>query len=75
MSIYPVYSGFSRPKKKKTVAERKEIRRMMVRKKVKELKAAGKPVDLQAVNKEVLEIVRRKRQRQRPKNTTRIIKL
>ena len=40
-------------------------RRLAVRKIVKDLKAAGKPIDLQAINKEVVNKFRRKRQTQK----------
>jgi hypothetical protein len=40
----------------------------MVQAIVKKLKAAGKPVDLQAINKEVFDKVRRRHQTQRPKH-------
>lgn len=74
MPIYPDSVGFGKARTKKTVAERKQIRRMMVRKIVKDLKAAGKPIDLQAINKEVLNKVRRKRQAQKPKHGTGVAK-
>ncbi|MCX5678753.1 MAG: hypothetical protein NTY76_06565 [Candidatus Omnitrophica bacterium] len=44
------------------MAARKKARRLEVRKIVKKLKAAGKTVDLQAINTEVLNKFRRKRQ-------------
>jgi hypothetical protein len=58
--------GFGKRNTRKTVAERKKIRRMMVCKMVKELKASGKPIDLQAINKEVLDICRRRHQGRKP---------
>ena len=60
-----VVIGFRQKKSGKTVVERKKIRRLEVRKIVKGLKAAGKPVDLQAINKEVVNKFRRKRQAQK----------
>lgn len=56
-----VVNGFHQKKTKTTVAARKKARRLEVRRKVKELKAAGKKVDLQAVNMEVVNMFRRKR--------------
>ena len=55
-------TGFGKIKTRKTVALRKKIRRLAVRARVKELKAAGKPIDLQAINKEVLFRFKRKKQ-------------
>ena len=60
-----VPSGFHQRKSSKTVVERKKIRRLAVRRIVKDLKAAGKPVDLQAINKEVVKRFGRKRQTQK----------
>ena len=60
-----VVHGFRQRKSSKTVVERKKIRRLEVRKIVKDLKAAGKPIDLQAINKEVVNKFRRKRQTQK----------
>ena len=60
-SIYRRLSGFGKRKRGGTVAERKKIRRAMVSSIVKKLKAAGKPVNLQDINTEVLEKCRRKR--------------
>lgn len=57
-----VVKGFNQRKKRKSVAERKKARRLEVRKIVKDLKAAGKPIDLQAINHEVVDKFRRKRQ-------------
>ncbi|MDD5422900.1 MAG: hypothetical protein WC592_04435 [Candidatus Omnitrophota bacterium] len=59
MGLYSEKCGFG--KRKKSVTEQKKIKRLMVRATVKKLKAAGKPVDLQAINKEVFDKVRRKR--------------
>lgn len=74
MPIYPDSVGFGKATTRKTVAARKEIRRVMVRKIVKDLKAAGKPIDLQAINEEVRSKVCRKRQSQKPRHGTRITK-
>jgi hypothetical protein len=57
-----VVKGFNQRRNRKSVAERKKTRRLVVRKIVRELKAAGKPVDLQAINHEVVDKFRRKRQ-------------
>ena len=64
MGLYAVKCGFG--KRKTSVAGQKKLKRMMVRAIVKKLKAAGKPIDLQAINKDVFDTVRRKRQSQRP---------
>ncbi len=63
MGIYPDKCGFS--KRKTSVTENKKIKRRMVQAIVKKLKAAGKPIDLQAINKEVFDKVRRRKQTQR----------
>lgn len=63
-----VVNGFHQRKTRQTVAARKKARRLMVRKLVGELKAAGKPVDLQAINHQVLGMFRRKRQSQKSKH-------
>lgn len=55
-------------KRNKSVAETKKIKRSMVQAMVKKLKAAGKPIDLQAINKEVFDKVRRKHQSQQPEH-------
>ncbi len=60
MQIYPDKCGFG--KRRKSVAGQKKLKRLMVIATVKKLKAAGKPVDLQAINKDVLDAVRRKKQ-------------
>lgn len=60
MAIYPDKCGFG--KRKTSVTENKKIKRQMVRAIVKKLKAASKPIDLQAINKEVFDNVRRKHQ-------------
>ena len=59
MGLYQDKCGFR--KRKTSVTEQKLLKRQMVRAIVKKRKAAGKPVDLQAINLEVLEVVRRKR--------------
>ena len=53
------HCGFG--KRKKSVAGQKKLKRAMVRAIVRDLKAAGKPIDLQAINKDVLDKVRRKK--------------
>lgn len=63
-----VVVGFHQRKTRATVAARKKIKRLEVRKIVKELKAAGKPVDLQAINLKVVDMFRRKRMGRKPKN-------
>ena len=60
-NIYRKKSGFGKRKRGGTVAERKKAKRMMVRSIVKKLKAAGKPVNLQDINIEVLDKCKRKR--------------
>ena len=62
MGIYPDKCGFG--KRKTSVTGQKKLKRMMVRAMVKKLKAAGKPIDLQAINKDVFDAVRRKKQTQ-----------
>lgn len=59
MGVYKDLCGFG--KRKKSVAAQKIIKRKMVQAMVKKLKAEGKPVDRQAINKEVFDKVRRKR--------------
>ena len=66
MGIYKDWCGFS--KRKKSVSGQKKVKRAMVQAMVKKLKAEGKPVDRQAINKEVFDKVRRKHQSQRPKH-------
>lgn len=66
--------GFGKATSRMTVAERKKVRRLLVRKMVEELKAAGKPVDLQAINQEVLFMCKRKRQGHKPRHGTQAIK-
>jgi len=60
MGIYNDKCGFG--KRKTSVTGQKKLKRMMVRAIVKKLKAAGKPINLQAINKDVFDTVRRKRQ-------------
>ena len=66
MGIYKDWCGFS--KRKKSVSGQKKVKRAMVKAMVKKLKAAGKPVDRQAINKEVFDKVRRRHQTQQKKN-------
>jgi len=65
-SIFGKTIGFGKRKSGGTVAERKLIKRRMVQAMVKKLKAAGKPVDRQAINIEVLAKCARKRQKHGP---------
>lgn len=62
--------GFGKKNTRMTVVERKKVRRLMVRAIVKKLKAAGKPIDLQAINHEVLDKCCRKRQSHKPRHGT-----
>ena len=62
--------GFGKKNKRMSVADRKKMRRSMVCAIVKKLKAAGKHIDLQAINHEVLDKCCRKRQSQKPKHGT-----
>ena len=48
-------------KRKNSVTGQKALKRAMVKAAVKKLKAAGKTIDLQAINKDVFDAVRRKR--------------
>lgn len=66
MGIYKDWCGFS--KRKTSVKENKAIKRKMVQAIVKKLKAESKPVDRQAINKEVFDKVRRKHQTHKPKH-------
>lgn len=59
MGLFKEKCGFG--KRKKSVAEQKKLKQIMVMHKVRKLKAAGKPVDRQAINKEVLDQFRRRR--------------
>lgn len=66
MGIYKDWCGFG--KRKKSVTETKLLKRKMVQAMVKKLKAEGKTVDRQAINKEVFDKVRRHHQSQQPKH-------
>ena len=66
MGFYHDLCGFG--KRKKSVTEQKKLKRKMVQAAVKKLKAAGKPVDRQKINKEVFDTVRRKHQPQRKRH-------
>ncbi len=66
--------GFGKANKRMSVADRKKVRRLMVCAIVKKLKAAGKHIDLQAINHEVLDACCRKRQSQKPKHGTQGVK-
>ena len=68
-----VVHGFRQKKSGKTVVERKKIRRLEVRKIVKALKAAGKPIDLQAINKEVVNKFGRKHQSQKKRHDAQVV--
>lgn len=57
-----VVQGFVQKKKRVKVSDRKKEKRLAVRAMVKKLKAAGKKVDLQAVNQQVLMDLKRKKQ-------------
>lgn len=63
MGLYKDFCGFG--KRTKSVSGQKIIKRKMVQAIVKKLKAEGKPVDRQTINKEVFDKVRRKHQSQR----------
>ena len=56
-----VVNGFAQRKTRTAVAARKKVRQLEIRKIVASLKAAGKPIDLQAINHEVVNKYRRKR--------------
>ena len=66
MGVYKDWCGFG--KRKKSITDQKIIKRKMVQAVVKKLKAEGKPVDSQAINKEVFDKVRRMHQTQQKKN-------
>ncbi len=66
MGVYKDWCGFS--KRKKSVTGQKNIKRKMVQAIVKKLKAEGKPIDRQAINKEVFDKVRRRHQTPQKKN-------
>jgi len=65
-SIFGKTRGFGKRNTGGTVVERKIIRRQMARAIVKKLKAEGKPIDLQAINKEILVKCSRKHQKRGP---------
>ncbi len=65
MGIYKDWCGFS--KRTKSVSGQKILKRKMVQAMVKKLKAEGKPVDREAINKEVFDKVRRTHRSQRKK--------
>ena len=66
MGLFKDKCGFG--KRKKSVAGQKTLKRKMVQAIVKKLKSDGKPVDRQAINKEVLDKVCRRHQTQRKNN-------
>ena len=66
--------GFGKKNTRMSVAGRKKMRRLMVCAIVKKLKAAGKSIDLQDINQEVLDKCRRKRQSQKPKHGTQAVR-
>ena len=66
--------GFGKQNTRMSVADRKKVRRLMVRDMVKKLKAANKPINLQAINDEVLDKCCRKRQSHKPRHGTQIVK-
>lgn|GEM_PF-1481207 len=66
MGLYSQKCGFG--KRKTSVTENKKIKLDMVKLIVRKLKAEGKPIDLQAINKEVFDSVRRKRIPQQQKH-------
>lgn len=66
MGIYKDFCGFG--KRKTSVTENKKIKRDMVKAIVKKLKAEGKPVDRQAINKQVFDKVRRRHQSQQKRH-------
>jgi predicted XRE-type DNA-binding protein len=57
-----VVVGFHQKKSRTSVAARKKARRLEVRRIVKELQKAGKKIDLQAINQDVVKMFGRKRQ-------------
>jgi hypothetical protein len=63
-----VVKGFHQRKTRTSVAQRKKNRRLMIRKIVKDLKAEGKPIDLQAINHLAVDAFRRRRQSQKKKH-------
>ncbi len=65
-SLFGKCIGFGKRQGGGTVAERKKIKRQMAHDIVKKLKAEGKPINMQAINTEVLDKCRRKRQKRGP---------
>ena len=63
MGLYQVKCGFG--KRTKSVSGQKIVKRRMVQAMVKKLKTEGKPIDRQAINKEIFDEVRRKHQSHR----------
>ncbi|MBU0895064.1 MAG: hypothetical protein KJ584_00555 [Candidatus Omnitrophica bacterium] len=57
-----IVKGFNQRRFRTSVADRKKAKRMMVRTIVKKLKAAGKPIDLQKINHEAVNMFRRRKQ-------------
>lgn len=68
MGVYVSSDACGFGKRSHSVAGHKLIKRKMVQAMVKKLKAEGKPIDRQAINKEVFDKVRRKHQVQRCKH-------
>ena len=66
VGFYKDLCGFS--KRNTSVTANKKIKRDMVQAIVKKLKAEGKTIDRQAINKEVFDKVRRRHQSQRPRH-------
>jgi len=66
MGVYKDWCGFS--KRKTSVTGNKIIKRKMVQAMAKKLKAEGKPVDREAINKEVFDKVRRYHQTHQKKH-------
>jgi hypothetical protein len=66
MGLYEDPCGFG--KRKNSVTGQKILKRKMVQAMVKKLKAEGKAIDRQAINEQVFDKVRRKRQPQRPRH-------
>lgn len=66
MGIYSDLCGFG--KRTKSVTAQKKLKRKMVQAIVKKLKAEGKPIDRQAINKEVFDRVRRHHQSQQKRH-------
>lgn len=66
MGLYQQKCGFG--KRKASVTETKTKKREMVKLMVRKLKAAGKPVDREAINLEVLDLVKRKKMSHKPKH-------